>query len=363
MQKAIYYIIIVLGISVACRENKNQGNTVVKKADSPDSMILGIDVSSLTTTIPKGLILFNHNNKAVHVFDFLRNQGINTIRLRLWTGNHPYYGIQAYDSIIKRARKAGLNIWLDFHFSDTWADPANQRIPSGWDTSNFETLKSDFLAHISNSMLRFNPDFVQIGNEIGGGFLWPIGRMNNGNHFFDLCSSASSLIREKHPNTKIIYHISNYKKADWFFSKLINEEVDYDIGGVSYYPKWHGYNLDSLGQTLSRVSQATGKRMIIAENSYPFTLDWNDWTDNVLGWELDLHPNYPATEDGQRSFVKDMVELVKSQPITSGYCYWEGLWVVPQGHEKSTDGTPWENQALFDFSLHPLPVWESLNVH
>jgi arabinogalactan endo-1,4-beta-galactosidase len=363
MQNAFSLIVIVLITSVACRENQNQGITIVKKADSPDSMILGIDVSSLTKTIPKGLVLFNQQNKAVEVFDFLRNQGINTIRLRLWTGNHPHYGIQAYDSIINLARKAGLNIWLDFHFSDTWADPANQRIPSGWDTSNFENLKSDFLAHISNAMLRFNPNFVQIGNEIEGGFLWPIGRINNGNRFFDFCSSASSFIRENHPKTKIIYHISNYKKADWFFSKLLNEGVDYDIGGVSYYPKWHGFNLDSLGQTLSRMSQATGKRMIIAENSYPFTLGWNDWTDNVLGWELDLHPNYSATEDGQHSFVKDMLQLVKSQPIASGYCYWEGLWVVPQGNEKSTEGTPWENQALFDFSLHPLPVWESFNIH
>ncbi len=322
---------------------------------SPDSTIVAMDVSSLAMILRKGVIFKNNEGKDVSIFDYLRKSGINTIRLRTWVGSDPNYNTDTIYKLAQLARKSKLLIWLDLHYSNTWADPGNQKIPQEWNSQDFELLKNDLSAYTRELMSKFQPDFIQLGNEIDGGMLWPVGVISDTANFYGLCREAVKQTRAVKPSTRIIFHISSYHNADWFFSQLNNHNIDYDIGGVSYYPKWHGNNLDSLFQTLNRVQNNTKKRMIIAENSYPFTFSWADWTDNVVGWDGDLHPNYPGTIDGQSNFVGEMMRRTYSLPFSSGYCYWEGVWVAFDGPE-SKQGSPWENQACFDFSYKALPV-------
>lgn len=249
-------------------------------------------------------------------------------------------------------------IWLDLHYSNTWADPGNQEIPLQWNHKNVDSLIADLKKYTSMMVKEFNPDFIQLGNEIDHGFLWPLGHINDTANFYRICRNAVNAVKAINSNTRIIYHISSYQKADWFFKELQTHQVNFDIGGVSYYPKWHGYNIDSLFETLNRVYTSTGKRMIIAENSYPWTMQWADWTDNNIGWDKDLHPDFTATPEGQASFVQMLVQGSKSMPFASGYAYWEGVWVAHDGLE-SKEGSPWENQACFDFNFEALPVMRS----
>lgn len=318
-----------------------------------------MDVSSLSMILRKGIVFKDLDGNPVNIFNFLKKQGINTVRLRTWVGNDINYNRDSILKISKMARSQGLLMWLDLHYSNNWADPGNQEIPIEWNHNNLDSLKIQLSMYTSEMVKDFNPDYIQLGNEIDGGFLWPLGSISDTSSFYSLCRTAVSSVKSASSNTRIIYHIANYKKADWFFNQLQAHNVNYDIGGVSYYPKWHGNNIDSLFETLNRVYTNTGKRMIIAENSYPWTMQWADWTDNVMGWDQDLHPDYPATPEGQASFVETLVRRCKSMPFASGYAYWEGVWVAFDGPESKT-GSPWENQACFDFDFKALPVWRAL---
>jgi len=349
-------IFVLYVFQVGCEK---KGTSTDKKPlyskSHPDSIIMAMDVSSLSMILREEIIFRNTLGEPKQIFDLLKESGINTIRLRTWVGDDKNYCADSIFRIAEMGRKHGMLIWLDLHYSNTWADPANQQIPQEWNGQNYDILKSDFSQYTLYMVEKFQPDFIQIGNEIDGGFLWPMGRVSDTAKFYGLCREAATIVKKNNPNTRIIFHISNYKNADWFFKELNNHSVFYDIGGVSYYPKWHGNNIDSLFQTLNRVTLNTGKRMIIAENSYPFTFSWADWTDNVIGWEGDLHPAYPGTSQGQMNFVRELVKRTKGMNYASGYCYWEGVWVAFDGPE-SKFGSPWENQACFDFSFKALPV-------
>ncbi len=353
----LFIVFLLLWNLISCQKDQPSNlkpNSPLVFSD-PDSTIIAMDVSSLAMILRKGVDFRNHEGKIVDIFEYLRQSGINTIRLRTWVGSDPNNNSDTIYKIAQLARKSKLLVWLDLHYSNTWADPGNQKIPQEWNSQDFDLLRNDLSDYTREMLNKFQPDFIQLGNEIDGGMLWPVAVISDTAKFYGLCREAVKQTRITSPKTRIIYHISSYKNADWFFNQLNNHGVDYDIGGVSYYPKWHGYNLDSLYQTLNRVQKTTKKRMIIAENSYPFTFSWADWTDNVVGWEGDLHPNYPGTTDGQSNFVSEMLKRTHSLPFASGYCYWEGVWIAFDGPE-SKQGSPWENQACFDFSFKALPV-------
>ena len=351
--------LLVLLLS-ACEPESTYNAANPKEKSSIDSFICAMDVSSLTKVLRNGEIFKDSSGKAVRIFPFLRSQGINTVRFRVWVGNHRDYQADTILKLVNLARKSGLNIWIDLHYSNTWADPGNQEIPIEWSRTDLGTLKTQLRSYTQQMMRLFNPDIMQIGNEIDGGFLWPIGRLSDTGSFYSLIRSAANTVRMENYNTKILIHIANYKTANKFFKNAIKHGIDFDIAGVSYYPKWHGYNTDSLFEALSQISQETNKRAIIAENSYPFTFSWADWTNNVVGWEGDLHPNYAATANGQLQQVHDLVKGVRNlaTPLASGYAYWEGVWVASEGPE-SKEGSPWENQACFDFAFKALPVFKA----
>jgi len=118
-----------------------------------------------------------------------------------------------------------------------------------------------------------------------------------------------------------------------------------------------------LEDQLSSLSENFGKEILIAETAYPFTLGWNDWTNNIVG--LDEHlilPDYPATPEGQRSFLRDLKTLVLEVSNGIGFCYW-GAELIAWDGETSTNGSPWENQALFDFNNVELPVLQEFNLN
>jgi arabinogalactan endo-1,4-beta-galactosidase len=146
--------------------------------------------------------------------------------------------------------------------------------------------------------------------------------------------------------------------ASWFFNKM--SALDYDYIGLSYYPIWHGKSLSDVTSTINSLSQTHDKKVLIAETAYPFTLGWNDWTNNIVGLDNQLIPTYSATADGQKKYLLAIKSLLKQTTNGIGFCYWGSEWVAFRGTE-STNGSSWENQALWDFNNNALPVMDAFS--
>ena len=153
-------------------------------------------------------------------------------------------------------------------------------------------------------------------------------------------------------------HYAGITGSDWFFNKVHN--IDYDYIGLSYYPVFHGKDLNLLQSTINTLAQVHNKKVLIAETAYPFTLNWNDWTNNIVGLSTQLIPAYPATNDGQKNFLLAIRVMLESSPNGIGFSYWGGEWVAFRGTQ-ATNGSTFENQTLWDFNFNALPVMNAFN--
>ena len=318
--------------------------------------IKGVDISMLKQVEENGG-LFYDNGIEIDPIQKFRNNGINTVRIKIWhTPILGYNNIESVLEIANRANNKGMDILLDFHYSDTWADPSNQTKPSAWVGLDFETLCDSIEQYSRYVITKLKnqgtlPKYVQIGNETDCGLLWPDGYVCGESdndiqwnklrdlfvHAIDGVNSAIGI----EDTLDIISHVSS--GGNWFFDNLIVEEVKIDILGLSYYPMWHG-TLTDLNQNINDLSNQFQKPVMILETAYPFTLLWNDDTDNILGLETQLLNGYEASEEGQFLFINDLITIVDNNDYGIGVCYWSPEWI-----STNQFGSPWENQALFDF--------------
>lgn len=319
-----------------------------------DSFVRAADLSSLMELESEPITFYN-NNQPEAVITTLKNAGCNTIRIRLWKNPATVHSsLTEVKAIASRIKSAGMKVWLTVHYSDTWADPGAQTTPSAWQNMPFSTLKTSVASYTSLVLSEIHPDIFQIGNEINDGFLWPHGNLtSNQNQFLELLQVASTTIRNQAPSTKIMIHYAGITGAVSFYDKI--SAVDYDYIGLSYYPIWHGKNLTTLQNTITTLGQRNNKKVLIAETSYPFTLSWNDWTNNIVGLDTQIIPGYSPTPDGQKSYLLAIKSMLKASPYGGGFAYWGSELVAFKGPQ-ATNGSPWENQALYDFSNNLLPV-------
>ena len=291
----------------------------------------------------------------------LKNAGVNYIRIRLW--NNPSNGhsnLSEVKQLATKVRNHGMKVWLTVHYSDTWADPGNQTKPIAWQNLNFSDLKSAVSVYTTQVVTEIKPEIIQIGNETNDGFLWPEGKLStNETQYLDLTNIAISSVKTANSATKIMLHFAGISNsADWYFNKVKN--LNYDYIGISYYPVYHGTSLTDLKTKLTTLSQTYNKKIILAETSYPFTLSWNDWTNNVVGQSNQLVAGYDATASGQKNYILAIKSLVKSVPNGHGFCYWGGEWIAFKGNQ-ATNGSTWENQALWDFNNNALEAIQAFN--
>lgn len=325
---------------------------------APVEDIFGADLSSLPMIEGKGVVYYNSIGEAEDVLTTLKNAGIEIIRIRLWkdpeTTHSSFAEVKEFS---QRIKAQGLSTWLTVHYSDTWADPGNQKKPEKWNNLEFEDLKDSIYEYTSQVVLELQPDIIQIGNEINSGFLYPEGKLStNKAQFLELVSEASKAVREVDTNTRIMIHYAGYQGADEFYNNV--KSIDYDLIGISYYPSYHGKDMTEMKNSLNSLRSTYGKNIMIAETAYPFTLNWNDWTNNIIGLEEHLIlPDYPATSTGQKEFIAKLNSIVSNSNSISGMCYWGGELVAFNGPE-SKEGSPWENLALYDFNNHALEVME-----
>ena len=329
----ISFFIILLNFSCAKEDEKLVENPT-------DSFIKAADMSLLPLIESEGIAYNNTNNLAEDALLTLKKSGCNTIRIRLWhTPTVNQSGFNEVKSLAQRVKNLGMNVWLSVHYSDTWADPANQQKPAAWSSLNFAQLKTAVENYTATIVNEIQPDIFQIGNEINAGFIFPEGNI-----------SANE--------SQIMLHHAGIEGATWFFSKTTT--IDYDYIGLSYYPIWHGTDINLLQQTLTNLGQTHNKKVLIAETSYPFTLSWNDYTNNVVGLPNQIHPDYAATPNGQKAFLEQIKNTVKNTPNGYGFCYWGSEWTAFRG-TASLNGSSWENQALWDFNYKALPALAVFN--
>lgn len=346
----IFIFFVIFFAPISC--NKDDDNL-----QQPQVLLIkGADVSYLPEVRISGIQLRNSQNQVEDMLQTLKNAGVNTIRLRLFKQpQQPTSGFLQVKNLTNECKNLGLKVFLSVHYSDTWADPSQQIKPLQWQNANYNQLKDSVFIYTKKIISEINPEYIQIGNEINNGFLFPEGSTSNLTQMQELLRSAINAVRSTNTQTKIILHYAGYQNAQWFFSQCTT--LDYDIIGLSYYPIWHGKDLNVLQQNINSLTQNFSKKIIIAETSYPFTLDWNDYTNNTIGQSDQLITTFAATPQGQKEYLTQIKNICLANNRCLGFCYWGAEWISYKGNT-ATNASSWENQAFWDFSNKALPVLE-----
>lgn len=350
MLKKSIYLLAILSVFISCSKVAGNDDVITEKGLE----IKGADLSFLPEIGQSGVVLKNATNQPEAILLTLKNAGVNVIRLRLWKNpSEINSNFTTVKNLTHEIQQLGMKVMLTVHYSDTWADPGNQTKPGQWQGIPFNQLKDSVYFYTKKIITEINPEYIQIGNEINHGFIWPDGNISKLAQFKELLQKGTRAVRETNSQTKIIIHYAGFENANQFYTNISN--VDYDIIGLSYYPMWHGKNLETLKQNLISISDTHNKPIFIAETSYPFTFGWNDYTNNVIGLESQILPQFSATPQGQKDYLNNLKEIINNVPKGIGFCYWGGEWISFKGNTAS-NGSSWENQAFWDFENKSLPV-------
>ncbi|MGV3460007.1 MAG: glycoside hydrolase family 53 protein [Flavobacterium sp.] len=346
MKKLLLFALsLVLIISCGPEEDDSPGTPVT--AD----YIIAVDGSFIPQVRTSGIVTSNAAGQPEDMLTTLKNAGVNTIRLRLFKnpadGHSGFNDVKAFAQQIKGM---GMKVWLTVHYSDSWADPAHQQKPAEWAGQSYAQLKTSVYNYTKQIVAEIAPDYIQIGNEINGGFIFPEGAYANISQFKGLLAEGCRAVREN-SQARIMLHYAGHEAAIGFFSNFT--DIDYDYIGLSYYPMWHGKSLTTLQANMAALFATYNKPVIIAETSYPFTFGYNDFTNNIIGSQDQILPQYPATPQGQKDFLSKIKEISIQHGL--GFCYWGGEWISFNGPQ-ATNGSTYENQALWDFDGKALPA-------
>ena len=325
--------------------------------ESFPAYIRGCDLSALPAMRALKVKYENADGATEDPLTTLQNAGMNVVRLKLWTSPSGYSSLDSVAQFADEIHRKGMRVWISVHYSDTWADPGAQALPAAWANLSFDRLKDSLHSYTAQVVERIKPDYIQIGNEINQGLLWPVGHFNHPVQMRALLSEGIRATRDVSPETKIMLHYAGFQDAAAFFEPLKN--LDFDIIGLSYYPFWHGKNIAQLSAKIIELADTHKKQVVIAETSYPFSLLWADWTNNIVGDTSQLIPEFPASPEGQQAFLNTLDQAIQ-QANGLGWCYWGADMVAGSGAQ-STDGSVWENQSFWDFNLKALPVIEAFS--
>ena len=326
---------------------------------------VGGDISMLPKYEEAGVVYRDAAGNAVpDVLAFFKQEGLNAMRVRLFVDpskDRDKAVCQDLDYVKqfgKRIKEAGMQLMLDFHYSDTWADPAKQWTPDAWKALSNEELYVKIYEYTKECLRQMKeagatPDMIQTGNEISFGMLWGTeaeAKNNQTNRcyinspeanwtrFITLLKQAGKACREECPQARIILHSEQTPKPNVmtdFFDRMKNAAVDYDIIGLSYYPDYHG-DMKSLETALTTLEgKQYGKEIMIVEAGYSYA-----WP---IGNSFDYTKTYPYTEEGQRKFTADLITLLNKHDSVKGLFWW---WPEDNGNKNVTYG--WWNAALYN---------------
>jgi beta-galactosidase len=244
--------------------------------------MIGADISFLPQLEDRG-IKFYEDGKQIDAIKLLKEHGMNFIRLRIFV--HPgakdgyapgkgYCGLKYTLGMAKRVKAAGMKLLLDFHYSDTWADPQKQYIPAAWSNLDYQQLKDTVYAYTVHVLDDFKaqgtlPDMVQVGNEINHGLLWPIGHISHPDQLAGLLKEGVAAVKAVNSNTPVMMHLAlggQNQEARFWLNNMLARGVKFDVIGLSYYPRWHG-TLEDLDNNLHDLAVRYHKPVYVAEYS------------------------------------------------------------------------------------------------
>ncbi|MFB0614668.1 glycosyl hydrolase 53 family protein [Streptomyces sp. AGS-58] len=331
--------------------------------------IHGADISSLAKSEAKGGVYRTGSGTAGDALGILRSSGMNYARLKVWVNPADGYNDKAHVlALAKRVKAQGMKLLVDFHYSDTWADPGAQTKPAAWAGHSYSRLKTDVYNHTYDVLSALKAqgttaDMVQVGNEINGGMLWSEGSTDNWSQLAGLINSGYDAVKAVNPATLVALHLAkggDKAGTEWWFDNALANGVRFDAIGLSYYGYWHG-PLADFQTTLDDAAARYGKPVFVAETAYPFRLDSDDPLTDQIDTTAELVPGYPATAAGQARWMNDVASIVEAVPNGRGLgvFYWEATWTAVPGNgwdpADATSGNGWENQALFGYDDRALP--------
>jgi arabinogalactan endo-1,4-beta-galactosidase len=238
----------------------------------------GADVSWVTQMEKEGITFKNSKGETTECMKLLRDDcGVNSIRLRVWVNPTDGWN-NAADVMAKavRANALGLRLMIDFHFSDTWADPNSQTVPAAWVNYTLDQLKTAVADHVKDVLGRLKnagitPEWVQLGNETRDGMLWELGRIKTGNtNFAELVNAGYDAAKSVFPTTAVIVHVDCGDTLSYFsyvFGYLKANSGKYDIIGMSLYPdptSWKT-SVSSLISNVKTLYNTYGKPVMLCE--------------------------------------------------------------------------------------------------
>lgn len=303
---------------------------------------VGGDISMLKKFQDEGAIYKDKNGTEVEPLAFFKQEGWNAMRVRLFvdpskaSAEHKKEGaIQDLDYVIalcKDIKAAGFKLMLDFHYSDTWTDPGKHSTPTAWSSLSVTDMGAmiyDYTQKCLQQLVAANatPDFIQTGNEITYGMIWPTAHIWPGGGGQDggtwetftlYLSQAIKACKEVCPNAQIVIHteMSKTDNVTNFYQQLAKyPTVEYDIIGLSYYPDYHG-TLATLGSTLTKLETSyPDKKIMIVETGYGFEWQLSDK-------KYDYSSTWPISESGQQKFTTDLIAALEEHPNVNGLFWW-----------------------------------------
>ncbi len=339
MKKALWAYCSSILVIISCSNKKGDVLPPPSPAYKPpvvsSTFAKGADISWVTQMESSGVKFYDKTGKQQDLFALMKSLGFNSIRLRAWV--NPTDGwCNTADLLAKavRAKSAGMKIMIDFHYSDTWADPGKQNKPAAWASMDFATLTTTLHDYTVNTMntLKSNgitPDWVQVGNETNDGMLWEDGRASkNMANFAALIKSGYSAVKSVSSTTKVIVHISNgfdNSLFRWMFDGLKANGAQWDIIGMSLYPttaNWSTLDAQCLANITDMVSRYSTPCMVV---------------------EVGMDATAPAAS---RDFLSDIITKTNSVANGNGLgvFYWE-----PEAYN-------WQNYGLGAFDSTGKPT-------
>ncbi|CAH1221754.1 hypothetical protein PAECIP111892_05037 [Paenibacillus auburnensis] len=368
------------------------------KDDKPYRLLKGGDASELTYVESMGGKFYDRDGVEKDLFQILKENGQDIVRLRLYNdpgkghGDGNYYvpeGIMDKADILKlakRAKNAGLQIQLSFHYSDYWTNGAIHNIPNEWqeeisglsdETAKVDKLEQLLAAYTGDVMQAMKdqgttPEYVSLGNEMQSGILYPYGKASDATweNLGRFLIAGSNAVKSVSPSTKVILHLDdagNYDKYEGFFDKMKEMNVPYDIIGPSYYPFWTNKSVQQIVEFCNVMSEKYDKDILLMETGY----NWNSTLPNGSPGQLtDNGPYSPDTSspEGQKNFMMELFNGLKSanNGRVIGDLYWDPIMIDVPGvgwayreSDDQPDVNVVSNTTQFDFEGKALPVHDA----
>jgi arabinogalactan endo-1,4-beta-galactosidase len=295
----------------------------------------GGDMSEMTyEQSANGMVYQDSTGKTIDPIAYAKANGWTCCRLRLLVdgGTGVLCQTESYDLALATKIKAqGMKLILDIFYSNGWCDPSQQTTPKEWQRYKYSQLASTVQSYTANVITDFKnngtlPDYVQIGNEISNGMLWPVGSLSNQSQFIGLIQAGIAGVRQVSSTPKIILHCNNAADTslvEWFYNTIASQ-CNYDIVGLSYYPS-NGTNLSDIKAAMTTYIGLFGNRPImLVEFGYPY-----DASSPYLGTA-----GYDNTPAGQQQIVTDLITVMKGYTQGAGVIYW--------GATYASDSYGWE---------------------